>query len=1404
VAKLIANRRLPFRRYWRQFDGTQEEYERSVLSGSAFCPNPESEYGKYLTVSLKPLDSLAESRCLVLLGQPGQGKTIEIDAWIDRRRQYGTEEYVVVRGSDLGSPDDLKDETVASSVWKSARHRNAEITLILDGLDEGHQRLPVLVNNLVVRLKREPLDKTRVFLISRVADWRKSQTEEFFNLWPTDSRGGVYELCPLTHADATLALRESGINPSRFLQTLHDLGALWMTARPKLLLMLIAEFQDKGTLPLSRRQLFEDAALRMCKELDEDRARRLRNVKTAPNQTYAVISRIAAAMLLSGKSRILCNDSEPVGNTDIPYSDLLGDCERVGGVIFDVDETRLWSALDTTHFVGRGPDRLGFDHQTMAEFMAADFLRRFTVQQLRTLVCQRLEGRDYLVPQHRELAAWLAVMKPEFCKFLIQTDPIFLLEADVVELDNETKVEALHALLKKMDCEEAFDEFGKGAFLRGLRHPFLAKQLRPYIVDGARNPVVRRTAIRIAGETKCRSLEEEFWKIIDKPAQVSVRNCAIHAISDLASAKSKPKFVKVLQCKPELDSDNALKGTAIEFLVPRYLPVSKVLRNLSPLNENILGGPYWRVLHSHLPNCITVRDVPHILLHLEKELKIFRPTGHLKEVADAALKLALRNFGQPSIRRALVRFWIRKARAYDTPSWVDMRPKGLSKKAERLLFRRFVTAVVQTRGTKVQDIWGLRFPPTGNDLGWILNEMCLARAREQKIWADLAAPLCCRPERIKHATLFRRAYRTSAIFRDRLPTPRRFDIETTLQRLSKASDLTDARRKRRQQREIAKQLRKPWVDRALTHLAAGEPRWWPELIRVIQARDPEDEAKGLLRDYHSHDITTSPGWRELSQSDRRLAIRIAEKFLCECPAPHRQPGKRYVYDDAAYHAVALLHSRVRKNIVLQKAIKAKWIPALLDESSNGTREDRERVALVYRLNRSECVQWFRKRLEAEDKSKASLGALDRFSKCWDPHLTTELATFAVAKNRRPISIIRTIAYLATRDRIAAYRIWLKLSKSCSNQHFNRRTRSVLLIGLFCFPERSWDLVLHRVKNCSRHAQMRFVAESAHALQSEIGEWDVRLTDRQVADWYLIVSNLFPPDRTRGYERGGSIRTRDYISDLHRACVNILVQRGTSSACAELLRISNSVPIDQRVWHRWHLNNAVQQRLKTEWSRDVPTPQMVLRMARESTALRIRDEAELQNGICQSLFRLQEEMHRGRYPKVVDLWNGNPGEPHVEKRLSMTIANWLERDLKSETGLVVDREVQIGWVGHSDIKVEVPANQKTRRARLIVIVEIKRCLHDLVRSACKTQLADGYLRRKKLTHGIYLVGWFDVPGRSKVTWTSIDDAAVDVKRWASDASDGGIHIKGFALDCRWVDMGAPSALGRLRTPASTAA
>jgi predicted NACHT family NTPase len=196
-----------------------------------------------------------------------------VERWLERARS-GNDAVFEVRGSAIGDARDLKDETVRSARWQQARDCGAEITLVFDGLDEASQRSPVLLNALIECLKRERLDKTRVLLVSRVADWRESQTGAFFDLWPKDARGGVYELCPLAQRDAELALRQSGIEPERFLQSLHDLRALWMAARPKLLLMLIDEFRAGGPLPKSRRELFHRAAVRMCSELDEERARR--------------------------------------------------------------------------------------------------------------------------------------------------------------------------------------------------------------------------------------------------------------------------------------------------------------------------------------------------------------------------------------------------------------------------------------------------------------------------------------------------------------------------------------------------------------------------------------------------------------------------------------------------------------------------------------------------------------------------------------------------------------------------------------------------------------------------------------------------------------------------------------------------------------------------------------------------------------------------------------------------------------------------------------------------------------------------------------------------------------------------------------------------------------------------
>ena len=146
----------------------------------------------------------------------------------------------------------------------------------------------------------------------------------------------------------------------------------------------------------------------------------------------------------------------------------------------------------------------------------------------------------------------------------------------------------------------------------------------------------------------------------------------------------------------------------------------------------------------------------------------------------------------------------------------------------------------------------------------------------------------------------------------------------------------------------------------------------------------------------------------------------------------------------------------------------------------------------------------------------------------------------------------------------------------------------------------------------------------------------------------------------------------------------------------------------------------------------------------------------------------------------------------EREVSRLLAEWLQSDLRGDAGIVTDREPQVGWKGQFDLKVEIPANPTAGRPRLVVVIKVKRCLHPSVKTACATQLAEGYLRRKNLTHGIYLVAWFDVPS-SQVRWLTHEEAQADLTKWAASASTPPIELRGVALDCRWRGMESPSSI-----------
>jgi hypothetical protein len=227
--------------------------------------------------------------------------------------------------------------------------------------------------------------------------------------------------------------------------------------------------------------------------------------------------------------------------------------------------------------------------------------------------------------------------------------------------------------------------------------------------------------------------------------------------------------------------------------------------------------------------------------------------------------------------------------------------------------------------------------------------------------------------------------------------------------------------------------------------------------------------------------------------------------------------------------------------------------------------------------------------------------------------------------------------------------------------------------------------------------------------------------------------------------------------------------------------------------KWRLRDAVDQRLRTKWVQDQPSATTIIKMARVAKAIRVRDAEELQEAIICSFERLQSTIRIGEFPRLPEFWLEPGSKPKAEREISRTIAGWLQQDLSGDAGAVIDREAQVGFRGNVDVKVELPATRTPNTTRLLVIIEVKRCTHADVRTACATQLAEGYLRRKAIPHGIYVVAWFGLP-ESQLSWGSHREAQEAVNNWASRASDSAISVRGFVLDCRWKDMESPSSIG----------
>jgi hypothetical protein len=1402
MARYISGQILPWKRFWVPWDGNF----RCGDDGRGFLDDPDGVWGKIVNPQARSIDELLAFRCVILSGHPGIGKTVEIEQAHGRLRQQrpASEELFFFHCRSISGVEMLRCETVAHPRWLHARSAGSEIRLIIDGVDEGLRKVPEFVYALALILRDERLNRLRVALVCRSAEWDVEAGKNLMRLWAEKDRAGVYELCPLRQQDAENAACATGTDNRAFMRAVFRHQVQGLAARPITLQMLLDEFAFAGRFPDTRKELYSRAARRMCRE-DEDRLRSLRKHYSSfpEGHVYLTVSRIAALLMLSAKSVVLRRDDENPSPVELPWRSIVGGTETTLGESFEVTEHLVEAALETAHFSFRGPHRYGFDHPTFAESLAAEYLRTLPFVQIRQLLCQRFKNRDLVVPQLAEVAAWLALDHDGWRLFLIETQPTILLRTDVSKFTNGEKKLAIGSLLERADREEAYDEQGTSTFYRALRHPGIGDQLRPYIVDRSRNLVVRRIAIEIAGDTGMKQLEPLLWKLI--AANDPAYNAITHALFDLAGPRSKNNLLKALHAKFPGDCNKDLAGVALKLLVPKMLPVRSVLAFIEDEHERGHVGSYETALERHLPKAVVVADVPSLLKRMGSWNRCFDALSRLHNLAERGFTLALENLHDAKVRKCAIEMWLQKVRTHAPlpgRSGNDEISKaaGLDNSTRR---REFVRAMLNSGLAKADDVLNFSAMLVSHaDLEWLLTELPQAPCKHREAWAQVTARCVWGPERDKNRDLLTKTYNLVPELSKYLPTPRKGDINMTLDRLQRAVELRRARMQRKWARERQASSRRELLDQAFKTIKSGKSNGWIGISTYAFIEEGEERNPAYSRSVSRYDIVTAPGWRAMSASERIEATAAARRFLIDHEDKREDLDQYSNYAEAGYLAIRLLRQQIESDHVLREAVRRKWIFSVTDRLNNAEEEHQEQIAFVYRLDPKRVTNRLLLKLRHEDKQNGFALVFREFEKAWCRPLTVALSGIVGTAELQPRTTSAILQFLAERDRprtvsavkrlLRGYRGDLSLSPCI---------RAVVSVALFTLPQDFWDEVWPSlVKADAEMAQQLLLENSWDLSHGELGIFD-KLTDHQIGELYLLLMKLFPPetDPQDKLGRAHAVTSRHEMQRLRDGCTGMLVRRATDSSLEELQRLTTHVPPAHRVWLRWSYAEALKNRLRSMWTAGVPFPREILALAQSNAARRVEDEDGLLEAVLSSLGRLQMEMDSDRLPSTRDLWNEADARRHVtpkpkrEEELSHLVRRWLNKDLPANTGIIVNCEVKVERFGRGkmDIKVEAVSKDKLAPRRLALIIEVKRCSHPDIATASKTQLANGYLTDQGLTHGIYLVGWYGLGCGQTAKWRSRVDAEHYVEKLADTSSQGAVTVKGFVLDCRLPELVAPS-------------
>jgi hypothetical protein len=1369
----------PWKRFWYSRESAIE-----LLDGG-YLYRPEAEWAnRFFGGNLIPLEELAAIPCLILLGEPGLGKSRELSQQHIFTRDHLSEAVLWCDFSAYQEQSMLVRalfDNATFQEWVRGTHR---LYLFLDGLDEGLLSIPTLARFLSVELVgyRDRLARLSLRITCRTAEWPSHLEDQLPELWGS-ANVRVFRLAPLRRDDVHAAANADGLDADRFMEEVDRKAAVPLANRPITLRFLLNLYREHGTFPSAQQALYEDGCRILCQELSPSRRSAHFTGNFTARQRLAAAARLAYLMVFTNRSEVwdgIDLADTPVGSLQL--YECSGGTEDTDGNSLSISEKLLDEASSTALFSSRGPERREWAHRTYAEYLAARYLanHQLSLPQIMTLL---LDAERRLIPQLHETAAWLATMQPAVFRAIIETDSEVLLQSDVATASEQDRADLVAALLALEPEERLWNvNMNLGQQYSKLLHSGLGAQLASVVSDRAFGATRRVVAIEIAEACRLQTLSTELVALALDPSETRlVREAAAQAVAQIGDDASKDRLKPLALGKHDDDPDDELKGHSLHAVWPVHVTAEELFTALTPPKREDFIGAYHSFLFYQVVPRLELADLPVAVRWVEQHpprATMQGLTGEFKPLADDIIRLALEHLDEPVVLAAIAHlvssrllqsgliFGLTPAEQ-ETARWLD------NDETRHSLIEALLPLIAPHTSDSI--IWHVAKPPLllSRDLSWLITSLAEASMEAtQRLVARLIRRLIDSDDPAQVQTVFEAS--------ERLPF-----LADEVARIFRSVVLGSpeaAQMKRawleRQQAELPQEPDQPpppppppLLDHIETHLQAfedGEYVAWSYIMQRMSTM-PDDVAPGNVK----VDLTASRAWHMLGEPLKMRLVEAAKQCLLEEGPDPQVWSDLYTmhyhnFALASYQALCLVLQKEPDFLAtLPKEAWERLVPVILtsglllpdgpgDESNSAAH--RKLVVAAHRYAPAELVAGIIHLVEREQRGCTSTywNLLRSVEGVWDPVLAEALlakagdGTLAPECSGSLLSILLIHRLEAAKVQAEAL---LALPLPTDDRQRQRALAAALALVRFA-DDAGWSAVWSAIES-DHEFGTRLIASLAYR-----SDWNAQqLSEEQLADLFLWLAHRFPPAQLPDHRTGVLGGGGDDVSTWREGLLQQLKERGTIEACHALERIVRQTGEQDRARMQWILLESQTLARRRTW---LPyRPANLLEVIANSRVRLVQSAEQLLAVVIESLRRL-EAIFRDETPAWRDVWDRRtlttsemPTSTRRRRRRAFTyrpideneFSDYIKRHLQADLasrGIIANREVVIRSDERIDIRIDALARNAREEIdeRLSLIIEVKGCWNPDLMSAMQTQLVGRYLRDNHCQHGLYLIGWFN--------------------------------------------------------------